>query len=222
MIKIEKDNLHHAYCFEGNLENIFNLLFSTLEKSLGLKLRGNPDFLLGEYETFGINDGRAINDFQLKKALGEKKIIIIKTNRITREAQNSLLKMFEEPTENTHFFILLPSAEILLPTLRSRLFISKIETGSEDESLAKKFIKASQKERLDLVKELIEEKDKAGAINLINQIEKIFAGEKNIKKMSKEDILFFENLNKLRGYLNDRAPSSKIILEHLSLVTPNK
>ena len=53
-----------------------------------------------------------------------KKIFIIETGFFTREAQNSLLKVFEEePTEGTHFFVFTPSAETLLPTLRSRMVI---------------------------------------------------------------------------------------------------
>jgi DNA polymerase-3 subunit delta' len=214
MFKLDK-NLHHAYCFEGDVDYITDLLLNFLEKDF--KIKGNPDFWMGEYDRFGINDGRKINDFQLRKA--DKKIIVIKTNFITREAQNSLLKMFEEPTANTHFFIIVPSKEILLPTLQSRLNIEKIEAPASDEGLAKKFIEAEQKDRLDMVKELIDEKDKMGAINLMNQIEKILAENKEMKV---EEIVFFERLNKLRGYLNDRAPSMKMILEHLALITPNK
>lgn len=210
-------NLHHAYCFEGDVDYITNLLLNSLEKELKFKTKGNPDFWMGEYDRFGINDGREINNFQLKKA--DKKIIVIKTNFITREAQNSLLKMFEEPTANTHFFIIVPSKEILLPTLQSRLNIVKIDAPSSDEGIAKEFIQAEQKDRLIMIKELIDEKDKMGAINLLNQVEKILAEN---RKMGVEEIVFFERLNKLRGYLNDRAPSMKMILEHLALITPNK
>ena len=121
MFKLDK-NLHHAYCFEGDVDYITDLLLNFLEKDF--KIKGNPDFWMGEYDRFGINDGRKINDFQLRKA--DKKIIVIKTNFITREAQNSLLKMFEEPTANTHFFIIVPSKEILLPTLQSKSLLIQI------------------------------------------------------------------------------------------------
>ena len=83
-----------------------------------------------------------MKDRQQKKSLdGGKKIFVISTNSITREAQNSLLKIFEEPTEGTHFFLILSSSRILIPTLKSRLHVipsisSKGENENEKEDIA--------------------------------------------------------------------------------------
>ncbi len=40
-----------------------------------------------------------------------------------------MLKVFEEPRGDTHFFMLMPTADNLLPTLKSRLFIIDEENG---------------------------------------------------------------------------------------------
>jgi len=214
------DFSHHAYCLEGDSAFVKEKLFEILEKDLKFKTRGNPDLWVGKFDMFGINDGRALSSFQNKKAVaGERKVIIIGTNRMTREAQNSLLKTFEEPAPNTHFFLIMPSSETLLPTLRSRMVIEKLER-KESSELGRKFLKASRKERLDLVKQMAENKDRSGAIELLNQLEKIFYEKVERSKASSEIILLMETINKFRGYLNDRAPNLKMILEHIALITP--
>lgn len=220
MISLNKKNLHHAYCFEGDLSLVKEFLLKSIKKDLGFRTLGNPDFLMREFDKFGINDGKMINEFQLKKPVGgDKKIIIISTIKITREAQNSLLKTFEEPTKNTHFFLLVPTSEILLPTLRSRLEIKKIKTKGND-SMARKFLRSGKHERLESVKKIIKERDRVSAINLLNELESVVQEKTDIKNISPEEILFFETLNKFRGYLNDTAPSIKMILEHIALIAP--
>ncbi|MBU1557611.1 hypothetical protein KKC45_01475, partial [Patescibacteria group bacterium] len=63
-----KENLHHAYLIEGDRESIFSLVSDYLEKELKFSLKNNPDFWNGDFETFGIDDGRKINELQNKKA----------------------------------------------------------------------------------------------------------------------------------------------------------
>ena len=56
------------------------------------------------------------------------KYIIIGSNSFTNVAQNSLLKVLEEPPKNIEFIIISPTKSNLLPTVRSRLPIRKGET----------------------------------------------------------------------------------------------
>jgi DNA polymerase III delta prime subunit len=215
---------HHAYCLEGDCNLVKENLFEILERDLKFGIKANPDFWLGQYDTFGIGDSREMGEFQIRKAVaGEKKVIVIIANKMTSEAQNSLLKTFEEPAPNTHFFLILPSSEILLPTLKSRLVIQKL-VRSDLTSSGGIFLKASKKERLEIAKEMAEKKDRQGAIELLNQLEQIIY--ENMKgnnggKGSKGDTVILETINKFRSYLNDRAPNLKMILEHLALVCPN-
>jgi len=215
------DLSHHAYCLEGNTDSIKEELFKVLEKEGDFKTKGNPDLWLGEFDKFGIDDARAINDFQNKKALGgKKKIITITANSLTREAQNSLLKTFEEPTPNTHFFIIIRTAEMLLPTLKSRLVIQKIAGLESDDTLAKNFLESPKNKRLEMVKEIAENKDRLEAIRLLDQLENIFYKKIKINKIEKEEENLIKTIYKFKGYLNDRSPSIKIILEHVALITP--
>lgn len=53
------------------------------------------------------------------------KYLILGSKSFTNEAQNSLLKLFEEPPRNIEFIIISPTKSNLLPTVRSRLPVVK-------------------------------------------------------------------------------------------------
>lgn len=58
---------------------------------------------------------------QVNKKTSKKLCIIIDdADRLTHQAQNSLLKMFEEPNKNIHFILLSHYPEQILPTVQSR------------------------------------------------------------------------------------------------------
>ncbi len=57
----------------------------------------------------------------------QTKYIVLGGNSFTQEAQNSLLKVLEEPPRNIEFIIISPTKSNLLPTVRSRLPILKGE-----------------------------------------------------------------------------------------------
>ena len=119
---INKENLHHAYLLEGEGSVIVPELLKFMEKELKLVIRGNPDIWLGKFQTMSIDDARMIKETQSTKPIsGDRRIFIIELNAVTHEAQNALLKVFEEPAQGTHFFIISPSSDIFLPTLRSLL-----------------------------------------------------------------------------------------------------
>jgi DNA polymerase III delta prime subunit len=71
-------------------------------------------------------------DLRSKKG-GERRLVLIPEDvRIEAKAQNTLLKIFEEPPEGV-FFILLSSREgVFLPTISSRCSLIKLEKPNED------------------------------------------------------------------------------------------
>ncbi len=244
-IDINPKNLHHAYLLEGEKENTFQALLDFLDKDLNFSTVANPDFWLGDFDSLGIDDSREIKSFQSRKAfVGERKVLVIKTNFITHEAQNSLLKVFEEPTADSHLFLIIPSAESLLPTLKSRLTIVKtvgIVSPSQKcgdsipTFLVGEFLEGNVAKRLEFVKVFLPKKkdekaDKAGAISFLNELEKELY--QKFKKESKAKFTCrggrlplppdlentFSEIRKCRSYLSDRAPSVKMILEHLSQI----
>ncbi|GEM_PF-208662 len=122
---------HHAYLLIGN-DSLKDELILSLAHDHGVAIQGNPDFFERKYQNFTIDDSRelkAAHEMMPITAAG-KKVFIISLNGITVEAQNALLKLLEEPAEYAHFFLIIPSAHLLLPTVRSRL--SLINTTASD------------------------------------------------------------------------------------------
>ena len=85
-------------------------------------------------KSVGIGDIRGIaKKIYLKPIKSETKAIILKTyNGITIEAQNALLKILEEPPDNTIIILMVPSLEQILPTILSRCKIIVIKKVRED------------------------------------------------------------------------------------------
>lgn len=217
----DSKNLHHAYIIEGDRESILKELKKFLEKELKFSTHNNPDFYLAEYDKFGVDEARELVDRQQQKSIGERKIFALAVNSITREAQNSLLKIFEEPTAGTHFFLIVRSVENLLPTLKSRAVVLKTKSGPSLSLGASEFLAAKPAKRLEIVKETLsrlekEEITKADILSFLNEIEEIKNSEISAK-MAAEDRSAVENLLKMRSYLQDQSSSAKLILEYLAL-----
>ncbi|MBW1368724.1 DNA polymerase III subunit delta' [Campylobacter jejuni] len=73
---------------------------------------------------FLLDDARAVEK-ESYIAETEEKIIVLMANSFRIEAQNFLLKLLEEPPKNIKFLIVVPSKNLLLPTIKSRLICEK-------------------------------------------------------------------------------------------------
>src|SRR3989344_910267 len=222
----KQGNLHHAYAFEGEKELILENLNDFLKNSLEIEISGNPDYSLLSYDTFGIDEAREIAQRQANRSFtGGKKIFIITSNSITVEAQNSLLKVFEEPASETHFFLILNSYERLLPTLRSRLIFAGRFSGDSKKlkTIGRKFIDAKISERLEQIQEiagkdseLSSQESKNMARDLLNGVEIELCHQ--IQEPDSVSIL--SEVMKAKSYLEDRSPSVKLLLEQLAVTIP--
>lgn len=228
--------LHHAYALLGDRQEVKEELFSFLTKDLKFPIKGNPDFWQGEFNVFKIGDSRALNDAHLNKPIQEdRKVFVVFCNSITKDAQNSLLKIFEEPSAETTFFIILPSATDLISTLKSRLMIvrgenilnGKTEKNKNKDKAgdAEEFLSAKIGKRLTMVakiaKEIKDEKlTKSDAIIFLKNIEKVIKDSlklKNAHNGRSGSLLAIEDIEKAISYANDESPSIKVILEHLAV-----
>jgi DNA polymerase III delta prime subunit len=220
--------LHHAYGILGEKKKVKEELFSFLEKDIKFPVVGNSDFWHKEYNVFKIADSRALNEAHLNMPVKyDKKIFIVSANFITKDAQNSLLKIFEEPRADTVFFLVLPSITGLLPTLKSRLIIGEIENNKVDSILsAEDFLEAKMGRRQIIVakiaKDIKDEKlTKSDAITFLKDLEKVIKvslKSKNAHNARNGSLLAVEDIEKAISYANDESPSIKVILDHLALV----
>ncbi|MGB8815803.1 MAG: hypothetical protein WCC74_00995 [Minisyncoccia bacterium] len=235
-INFKKDKLHHAYCINASGKDIMEDFLDFLEKEIGFKTKGNPDFWFAEFNTLNVEESRKIKETHFQKpTVGNLRVSVICTNFITEQAQNAMLKMFEEPSGGTCFFLISPSVRNLLPTLRSRMILidieknEKIQNKADKNSLGvKEFLSDSIAERLKKIKKLLDnisdEKDisdregKIQAINFLNHLETEVYKQINIGKATKHELFILEEIEKSRSYASDPSSSLKILLEHLALV----
>ncbi|MEN9613834.1 MAG: hypothetical protein RLZZ347_141 [Candidatus Parcubacteria bacterium] len=226
--QIHKDRLHHAYIIEGAHIDCVPKLLSFVETELAMPIVGNPNIWREHFEAFGIDEGRKLKEMQsLRPASGDKKIFILSVNSITREAQNALLKVLEEPTVGTHFFFVLPTVSMLLPTIFSRVVLIQTHESrvkgetTEADILAKQFSESAIAERLKIAKTLSESEDRGMPRDFVNALERYWydkVGSKSLPSYQK----WFALIAKCRSYLSDRSPSVKMLLEHLAVAIPKE
>lgn len=223
---IKNKNLHHAYCIVGDAKEILNELETFFKKELKFQTAGNPDFWQGVYDVMKMKDAKTVIELHQNKPIaGDKKIFIISANFITEDAQNRMLKLFEEPRGDTHFFLVIPSANGIIETLKSRMNIVKHEGKSASMIDAKKFIKMPVGERTEEIKKLMasiadEEQSKIEVGKFINALE-VELNENLRGKKTKENLEVFERIEKVRQYASDQSPSLKMLLEYIAMIIWN-
>ena len=212
----DQDLGHHAYLIHGDIDKNYEILLEKLS-GLGYQVEGNPDASVESYEVLGIDDVRAIKATQEEtKVLDGKKFVILKINSFSYPAQNAMLKVFEEPKANLHFFIITTGINTLLDTLKSRLYLVEGEEGGDEiEKVAKKFINTSKKERIDFVKKFTDADSKVLLKDETMDFLNILESELHVKKADPE---IFEEIWNVKKYLKDQGSSPKLLLEHLALV----
>jgi len=219
---------HQAFVVEAEAEEGIKCVELWAEKELGMSVQENPDFVVLRHGLFSVEDARRVSELAAGVSFaGAHRVIVITASRAYHEAQNALLKLFEEPPQGTSVFLVLPTLGGLLPTLRSRVQILNTHVGlpkSHISEVAEEFMKISREKRSALIKKLTSGKDdedrqerRDDAIQILNGVEAVAYA--HLKKDTSIAILLSE-IATLRGYLYDRSAPVRMILEHLSLVIP--
>ena len=216
--------LHHAHLIEGDQVALVPILLAALERHMGISAQGNPDLSVIAHGSFGIDEARTLTSMQSRAGFdeGARKIFIISAPSFTREAQNALLKTFEEPAAGTHFFIILPHFNTILPTLKSRVVLvspKDAQTHDDTSALAKKFLDASLEERFVIAKKLTDKKtgevvDREKIRSFFDNLERILYTRLAGKKDGSE---IFREIFQAKTYLSDRGSSPKMLIEHLAI-----
>lgn len=201
-------NLHHSNLLIGTPEEGESYL-RLLCSDLGIETKNSPDFTVIRAETFGVDEARELRLLSLRKPVTERKVFLILPERLTPEAQNALLKTFEDPSPNTYFFLVLRGEELALPTLRSRMQTTRLSPTSLPDTSAKDFFKASLKERFMFAERFAEKKENL-PLFLDNLL--IFLRGETGKENSVEKVY------KLRCEIPESGIGSRLVLEHLALV----
>lgn len=244
---LDENNLHHAYLIEGARDEIVPEIIKFL-KSLGVKTASNPDFCHITIDNFKIDEAFELRSMSSDKSFSSsKKIFLLCVNSISLDAQNVLLKMFEEPTENTHFFLIVPDVNALLKTLVSRFYLIPAKSDLTEYKEAEKFISLPLKNRIDFIKEMLTEPEgenaptpegvgvpaasvgkiavldstRSKALKFLNALESVLHKKTISKSKLNLDINFFKHFFKVREFLRMPGSSAKSLMESVALIIPD-
>ncbi|MBU6323378.1 MAG: hypothetical protein KGI41_03100 [Patescibacteria group bacterium] len=220
---------HHAYLVTGPQDAAREAALAFVEGELGLPAKGNPDVIEIRRGLFTVEDARELSSIASAAPLtGDAKAILIVASRIYHEAQNALLKHFEEPVAGTTLFLVLPGEGAVIGTLRSRVMaLPGWDGGAQaisDEARA--FLAADEKGRSARIERLAAAKDEVARREARDTALSILDGvERAVHAKWKKDgtdaaAALLSELQELRGYLMDRSSPVKMILEHLAIVLP--
>lgn len=148
---------------------------------------------------FLIDEARAVEK-ESYIAENSEKIIVIMANAFRGEAQNFLLKLFEEPPKNIKFLIVCPSKNLLLPTVRSRFIIENATQKKQRSPLNLDLAHLDLKKMLEFLQEN-EGLDKANLQELVANL--ALQGSKT-HEFGEKDLDFFYKAYEL-ARLNSKA-----------------
>lgn len=204
MEEIDFSHLHHAYLVVGDKEAAEEAVLSLFETH-GEKLLGSPDFFVFREPLLSIDDARKLSEQAIRHAFTGRKVFLLSPEKVSLEAQNALLKTFEEPIANTHFFLILREESLVIPTLLSRMQKISVQGLTLDKQ-AGEFLALGIKERLNFVKKFVEkEKNLSG-----------FLDELLLELRKRGDTKRLETVYRLRLVSDDRGSAPRLILEHLA------
>lgn len=195
-----------------------------IEKILGEKkiTRNHPNLLwITDEEKLGVEQAKKIREhLTLKPYQDLGQIIVLESaHNLTTEAQNSLLKILEEPPEESLIILGINQQDRLLPTVLSRCQIHSIDGKVEvDFDKFQKDIEELEGENVENRFKYIEKlEDKESFLNFLTH----HFREKLIKNPSKENLEFSNTLIEANKWA-DRNVNIRAILEYLMLLMPLK
>jgi hypothetical protein len=187
--------------------------------------------------TLSADEAREIvKDMSLSSSEEKPFVYIISALSFSNEAQNILLKSFEEPPLHVYVCVVVNELKKLLPTFKSRLHYVRNNAHEETNKHTIAFMQSSLKDRLTFIEKPAKKKDEATddegkkeSDELKKELDVLFRqmlqvihqkleGEKEVDaEMCKESI---EVIGNARKYLYDRGSSVKMVGEYVSLMLP--
>lgn len=215
----EDESLSHAYLFWGEEHLGKKTLALEFIKFLNKSKNFDPDliFISGEEKPISISKIREIQYFLSETSFLDayKSVLIDHAERMTKEAQSSLLKTLEEPKGKTLLILVTPFPNLLIKTITSRC--QKIYFSPVPSEILREFLEnhpsslnLSPQEKEELISSFRGRPGKL--INFLSQPEKLEKEKEILKEIlsfSKKDL--FSQFEYLRSLENKNINSLEII-----------
>jgi len=210
--------IHHAFCVEGFAEPEKMVdEFKNELKHTGVALQLTAPHIIS-VDIFTIDMAREVADLARKRYTKEShKLIFIQALTLTREAQNALLKVLEEPKEEVTIFVCVLDASSLLETILSRVVTVPLSMNQSEKNslqLAKKICTTKPIERARLIDDFIAQYEKntfsrSDAVVILSLIIKNV--HENNTSASRDALL--KELSKIRVLMSSPGTSLKQALQ---------
>lgn len=139
-----------------------------------------------------------------------KKLIVLAGAKITVEAQQSALKILEEPPSDTEIILILPDGTRLLDTVLSRVQVER-KTASVVSQVFHEWLQLSYADRIKEIETRTKAKDMVWMQSFKQELQK-YAEKNNHTSLADLQLV-------LANFLT-RGASNKMLLEHLALSLP--
>ncbi len=196
--------MHHANLLIGSID------WALSQIPASEKIEGQ-DVSVTHYERMSIAQVRAlIYEAGLRPVVRPYRTFILICDSLLHEAQNALLKLFEEPNAHTLFYLVIPREDMLLPTLRSRLHVLGKESQVRASEVFTKFHALGYAERLSSIADKIKAEDHAWILGVVAGFSQYAHDTKNPAYMHTAVLI--------ESYIHTTGSSKKMLLEHLALI----
>lgn len=222
--EILKTSLNHsrAYLVRGNKTSVLPEIFVAVEKEWGIVVQGNPNVMVADGH-LSVDEARKLVEFSSMSTFGKDraKLIILSAERMTREAQNTLLKLTEEPNSSLRIFVIVSKDVELLPTLLSRLedisfaFTDKAQSSKLP---AQSFLSMGLKERFKLAEKIAKDEDETALDVFLRDLENKVYKHKYKNILEKEKV--FSSISFAKQSASSQGRQKRMILETLSISLP--
>lgn len=238
LINLYKNNkLAHIYLIETNdqekLLNDFEKLFKTILEN-NIDLLNNPNFILIKPDGKNIKKEQVLElrrKLFLKPNISKNNLFVIfESEKLSLSSSNSMLKILEEPTENSYGFLFTNNVENIILTIRSRAQIIKINYVKNDEEfkyldIINDYVKLilNKKEEALLYNRKLRENlvNKEETVVFVKELFAVFNTFLNVSSVNLDDqiISWFSYLKKID--YNEIYRKTKVILEILNTLNYN-
>ncbi|MCD5396789.1 MAG: hypothetical protein LRZ98_01430 [Candidatus Pacebacteria bacterium] len=214
-LNLIKNNLSHFYVILGNPEQNKKDILGFLKNKINFIYKQNPDFFNFKGEMLLIDQVRKIKKINNISIIDQDsyRIFFLDFQKISKESQNALLKILEEPSEKTIFFLFVNDKSFLFKTILSR---AQILSGSfyMEENIGEDFIKSSFLERKNKILNLKKEEMQSFFCSLEKALLKQNINDEN------ERLKILKHFSELKKQSKFTGSNLNYILEFLSFYIP--
>lgn len=221
---IESGTLSHAYLLTGGRGVGKTTIARIIAKELGSSAEDIIE--LDAASNRGIDDARALREQVLAKPFTSKyKVYILdEAHMLTKEASNALLKTFEEPPNYVKFILCTTNPEKILPTIRSRCQILKLDDPTK-ENVVSLLSTINTAENLKISERLIDviaSQNTESYRDAIVEMERVARSanteDQTLEELGRSDRSFKLNIELLRNILRKDIKSAMLSLEDIKSI----